>query len=225
MTPPKDSLLAKNELDGIIACLIECGIADDSNFSVLKQYEEKWEITFKGAEHVTIALSDINYSDIHRELSERRSYNLRLIDGGLLQLMYRFKDGLIEQHRLAYYPSPRLRPFPEDPEAYMRDELFLEIVSRRIVAFPLRFDFDDQKGVHVDILHPKTHLTLGDVKTCRIPVTAPLTPHWFVEFILRNFYYAKMYDLVRRLPKRILKFRETITKNERCLIHVAIPKY
>src|SRR5690606_9999259 len=111
--------------------------------------------------------------------------NMKLVDGALLQMMYSVQGDALLRHRLAFYPSPNLLPFQDAADSYMRDELFVEIVQRRIVPFPLRFDFDGRENVHVDVCHPKSHLTLGDVKDCRIPVSAPLTPRWFLEFILR----------------------------------------
>lgn len=141
MTTPRRPQNTKNDLEGLLSSLIERGVADDQNFPVLRQYSaDGWELSFAGAEHVSFAMGDIDYGDIHRELSEKRSYNAKLIDGGLLQLMYRFNGDQLVKHRLAFYPSPSLRPFQDDPEAYMRDELFIDIVSRRIVPFPPEFD-------------------------------------------------------------------------------------
>ncbi|WP_223270570.1 DUF2290 domain-containing protein [Ralstonia pseudosolanacearum] len=209
-------------MDAVLGVLIERGIADDQNFPMLRQLSATdWEVSFDGAEHVSIAMGEIDYTTIHAELSQKRSYNVKLIDGGLLQMMYRFADDRLIKHRLAYYPSPSLRPFQEDPEAYLRDDLFLDIVSRRIVPFPLRFDFD----IHAaqDVAHPFSHLTLGDVQGCRIPVSGGLTPRWFTEFILRNFYQTNAHDFVGGLPAHRLAFEPTITDNERRLMHVVVP--
>lgn len=222
MKPPKKAVTIKRDLEGLLTSLIECGIADDQNFPVLRPASNiVWEVTFAGAEHVSIAMGDIDYATIYKELSEKRSYTAKLIDGGLLQLMYRFEGERLVRHRLAYYPSPELRPFQEDPELYLHDELFLDIVSRRIVPFPLRFDFDETAAR--DVVHPMCHLTLGDVKGCRIPVSAPLTPRWFVDFVLRNFYLTDKYDFVSKLPNHRLYFDSTITANESRLIHIVIP--
>lgn len=213
----------KQDIDGLIAELISKGVCDDSNFSAIRSSGSKADITFGGAENISIALGDIEYAEIYRELAGKRSYNMRLVDGALLQMMYRLDRDELLQHRLAFYPSPNLLPFQDDSDAYMRDELFIEIVQRRIVPFPLRFDFDGREGVHVDVLHAKSHLTLGDVKGCRIPVTAPLTPRWFVEFILRNFYQTKTHDFVSGLPNHTIKFPTSITENESGLMHMVIP--
>lgn len=223
MTPSRHPHTVKNELDALLASLIERGIADDQNFPALRQLStDGWEVSFDGAEHVSLAMGDSDYSEIYRELSEKRSYNVKLIDGGLLQIMYLFKDDRLVRHRLAYYPSPNLSPFQMEPDAYLRDELFLDIVSRRIVPFPLRFDFDEAGAE--DVIHPGCHLTLGDVKDCRIPVSAPLTPRWFIEFVLRNFYQTREHDFVAGLPAHRFSFADTLTRDESRVIHVVVPQ-
>nr|WP_294972881.1 DUF2290 domain-containing protein [uncultured Pseudomonas sp.] len=211
-----------DDLKDLVSDLIGKGLADDQNFPMAKQTSaQDWEVSFTGAEHVSIAMSDIDYEIIYNELVEKRSFSVKLIDGGLIQLMYRFKGAALVKHRLTYYPSPSLRPFHDDPDSYLRDEIFLEIVSRRIIPFPLRFDFDIEAAK--DILHPSCHLTLGDVKGCRIPVAAPLTPRQFVEFIVRNFYQTEKHDFVSTFPNHRLHFEPSITARERGLVHVAIP--
>ncbi|MGD9888897.1 MAG: DUF2290 domain-containing protein [Halothiobacillaceae bacterium] len=213
----------KEDIDGLISELIGKGVCDDSNFSAIRTSGSKADVTFSGSEHVSIALGDIEYGEIYRELANKRSYNMRLVDGALLQMMYRIEGNELLQHRLAFYPSPSLLPFQDDPDAYMRDDLFMEIVQRRIVPFPLRFDFDARESVHIDVAHPKSHLTLGDVKGCRIPVSAPLTPRWFVEFVLRNFYQTEVHNFVSGLPQHKITFPTSISANEVGLMHMVIP--
>lgn len=216
-------LAIKEDIDGLISELIGKGICDDSNFSAIRSFGRIVDVTFSGSEHVSIALGDIEYAQIYRELAEKRSFNMRLVDGALLQMMYRVEGAELLQHRLAFFPSPDLLPFQDDPDAYMRDELFIEIVQRRIVPFPLRFDFDAREGIHVDVTHPKSHLTLGDVQGCRIPVSAPLTPRWFVEFIVRNFYQTETHNFIGGLPKHTIKLAASITANELGLMHMVVP--
>jgi len=213
----------KEDIDGLISRLIAKGVCDDQNFTAIRSSGTKVDVTFSGSEHISIALGNIEYAEIYRELAEKRSYNMRLVDGALLQMMYRIEGDELQQHRLAFYPSPSLLPFQDDPDAYMRDELFIEIVQRKIVPFPLRFDFDAREGVYIDVAHPKSHLTLGDVKGCRIPVSAPLTPRWFVEFVLRNFYQTDVHDFVSCLPQHKIMLPTSITDNERGLMHMVIP--
>lgn len=222
MTAPQIAKRTKDDLSGLLSSLIKRGIADDQNFPILRQLsDEIWEVSFDGAEHISIAMADIDYQDLHRELGEKRSYSVKLIDGGLLQLLYQFKNGSLVKHRLAFYPSPSLRSFQDDADAYMRDELFIDIVSRRIVPFPVRFDYDVEKAR--DVVHPICHMTLGDVKGCRIPVSAPLSPRWFIDFILRNLYQTEKHDFARALPAHSITFAATIAKGERALMHMVVP--
>lgn len=213
----------KTALDGLVAELIRVGLCNDQNFAAIRSTGQQHEVTFKGAEHISLALRDADYLDLYRELDATRSFNMKLVDGALLQLMYRFAGNRLLQHRLAFYPSPGLLPFPEDPDGYLSDDSFIDIIRRRIVPFPVRFDFDDREGVPVDVAHPRSHLSLGDVKNCRIPVTAPLTPRQFVEFVLRHFYQSSEHDFVSGLPPHDQGFESTITENESRLMHMVVP--
>jgi len=213
----------KEDIDRLISNLIEKGICDDQNFSFIRSSGSKVDIAFSGSEHISAALKDREYIEIYHELYERRSYNMKLVDGALLQMTYSIEGDKLLRHRLAFYPSPKLLPFQDAPDDYMQDALFIEIIQRRIVPFPLRFDFDAREGVYVDIEHPQSHLTLGNVKECRVPVSAPLTPRWFVEFILRNFYQTKTHDFIKDLPRHRIRFPASITLNEKNLIHLVIP--
>ncbi len=218
-----DSVKIKGDIDGLISNLIEVGICDDQNFSSIRVNGKRVDVTFDGSEFVSIGMRDLEYEALYRGFIDNRSYSVKLIDGALIQMMYRINDGELIQHRLAFYPSPSLLSFREDPELYMRDDVFGEIVGRRIIPFPLRFDFDSREGVCFDVRHPKCHLTLGDVEGCRIPVSAPLTPRWFIEFVLRNFYNVGDYDFVSRLPAHRVKLSRSISDNELGLVHVIVP--
>jgi hypothetical protein len=212
----------KVEVDRILASLIEQGIADDQNFSALRYVAANcFEVTFAGAEHLSIAMENVPYEEIYSEIVSRRSYNIKLVDGGLLQLSYFFEREELRKHRLAFYPSPNLRPFQESPDDYFADHVFLEIVSRRIIPFPIRFDFDPSAAV--DVLHPICHVTLGDVLGCRIPVSKALTPRAFFDFILRNFYSTAEHEFWKALPTAGHSFVSTITASERAVLHLVAP--
>lgn len=212
----------KLELDKILSSLIKQGIADDQNFASLQAGAAGcFKVTFSGAEHLSIAMDDVSYEDIYSEIISRRSYSIKLIDGGALQLSYFFENEELKKHRLAYYPSPLLRPFKECPEDYLSDKLFLEIVARRIIPFPIRFDFDPVAAS--DVVHPVCHATLGDVLGCRIPVSKGLTPRVFFDFVLRNFYSAGDYNFWNGLPAADHTFDATITSNERAVVHLVAP--
>jgi len=75
----------------------------------------------------------------------------------------------------------------------------------------------------VEVTHSKSHLTLGDAKDCRIPVSAPLTPYRFLDFILRNFYQTKKHDFIKNLPQGGIKILPSISEKEKNIMHVMVP--
>ena len=215
----------KRQIDDVTKYVIESSLSDDQNFAFLRDGNsvDRREIAFPGSQNVAIAMSNIPYDEIYQSLSETRSYNIKMLDGALIQMMYEFDDRTLLRHRLAFFPSPHLVEFQNSPDAYLEDELYAEIVARNIVRFPIRFDYDASESVHVDLEHPKSHLTLGQYVNCRIPVTAPLTPIQFMDFILRNFYDTDSKKYADGLPGSSVKLNESISSTERGVIHIGVP--
>ena len=143
-----------------------------------------------------------------------------MLDGALISLRYRFKDGAICEHTLSYFPSPDLEHFQNEPEVYLDDEVYADIIAKNIVTFPVRFDFSDDQKKFVDIHHPYSHLTLGQYQNCRMPVCAPLGPLVFGGFILRNFYNTAFRKYSEKIPVSKLAFIDTITSNELNIPHI-----
>lgn len=208
-----------NEITNITAYVIEQGICDVGNYPSI--YDNNRKIDFQGSNLISKALKDKGYEYIYKQLKENRLFNIKFLDGALLQFMYAFDNNRLKKHRLAFYPSPHLENFGENPENYMKDKLYMEIVGRRIVPFPIRFDFDIE--AYQDVKHPKSHLTLGDVENCRIPVSSPLTPYNFLKFILSNFYCTDEYEFISKLPPSKLEFNNTISDNEKLIMYISIP--
>jgi len=212
------------QIKSIILFLVDTGIASDQNFPFQRSDgDKKTEITFPGAQHVSIAMKDKLYSDIYDHLSNERAFNVKMMDGAILQLMYLFNEQELEKHRLTFFPSPYLEEFQNYPEIYLEDEIYADIVAKNIVAFPLRFDYDAREGIFKELEHPKSHLSLGQYENCRIPVSAPVTPFQFLQFILRNFYHTAHERYADSLPHFSQVFNETIMVAEKNVIHVKTP--
>lgn len=167
-----------------------------------------------------IALRDVPYEVAYRELDLNDAYDIKLVDGGLLLFQYRFDvSGKLLQHRLGYFPSPALPTVDEAPGLYEKDELYGDIIDKRLVRFPIRFDY--APGQHTDTTHPASHLTLGQYENCRIPVAGPLGPSTFGMFIIRNFYsraYTRHKNTFDRRFVHLDRF-ESISKDERRISH------
>ncbi len=215
----------KQQIDDVTRYIIESSLSDDQHFAFLRAGNSVGlrEIAFPDSQDIAIAMRNIPYDEIYQSLSERRSYNIKMLDGALIQMMYEFDNQTLTRHRLAFFPSPHLVEFQNSSDAYLEDELYAEIVARNIVRFPIRFDYDASESVHVDLEHPKSHLTLGQYVNCRIPVTAPLTPTQFMDFILRNFYDTARNKYADGLPCGAGRFNESISPSEREVTHIAVP--
>ena len=213
-----------NEIRGLIeritAELVGASLCNRQNFPCMRDLGGGiTEIGIGIEADLSIALKNEQYAVIYRALDEAQAFNVQMLDGAIIQMMYRFKKKEVVAHRLAFFPSPYLEEFQNNPEVYVEDDIFAEVIMKNIVPFPVRFDFDSREEVVVEIEHPHSHLTLGQYQNCRIPVCSPMMPKHFIGFILRNFYntaYSKLSDCV---PDCSWKFGRTITRNEERIPH------
>lgn len=235
------SLMAKSELvveferelHDLTAALVECGLVDDQNFVHRQTTGNKLDgtqvITLEAgywADPEVNVMASIPYNELHEQLSARRAYDLRFLDGGLVQVRFEFepgKAGHLRRSRLAYLPSPDLTPFQQDPDIYIHDEVFGNVVDVRAVTTPLRFDYDTRQGTVVDVHHPMAHVTFGQYPYCRIAASGPITPYYFIELVVRSFYRTKTTLPTDRLPGPRLTVPATITGNEKALVHFGLP--
>lgn len=181
------------------------------------------QIVWENFKNITFSHQNEPYEVIYEKCRVGKDYNFMLLDGALIQMQYNFCRNHIAGHILSFYPHPELERFQDYPEEYEElhygNELFTDIVEKKIITFPLRFDFSSK---HTDVIHPKIHATFGNYKDCRIPVSKPISPNRFVSFILRNFYYYKFENT--NLNNEInftLNFEEQISVNEKKLLHLA----
>jgi hypothetical protein len=207
-----------DELKEVTQQLIALGLSESQNFPMMKKTgPDAYEISYSGSEDLSIVLKNVAYGQIYKELASSKNYNTKLIDGALVQMMYVFHRGLIG-HRLAFFPSPALEDFQNNPEIYEQDEIYADILAKNLIPFPLRFDFEPSK--HIEVEHPKCHLTLGQFKNCRIPVAFPLTPFVFISFVLRHFYNTAFRKFTDELALPFTIAEETITTEEKKILHM-----
>lgn len=214
-----------NQIDKLTQQLIKVGLCDDSNFpSTNERSGGIVEISITNSPS-TIFLKSIPYAEMHEKLSKNRQYNLKMLDGALITLQYRFIEDRLFAHRLSFFPSPDLEAFQNEPELYLEDELYADILDKRIVTVPFRFDFDYTDGTYRPIDHPISHLTIGQYEYCRIPVSSALTPYQFITFIVRNFYHTANEKFSNSLPVFKEYFDNTIFDEEKTLLHINTPIY
>lgn len=200
--------------------LIRCGLAEEYNFPMMQKAEVVWE----KYSDISYYLKNMEYSNIYSEIEKNHNFNVKLPDGGILQLMYRFNSHgtELESHRLAYYPSPSYENYQNDAELYDADYLYGDILNKDVLPVIIRADYS-RKKVRSQIHHPYSHITLGDYKNCRIPADRPISPIQFVKFIMEHFYYEPSSQLKYNFKlESIVQFDEHIaeidTKKSRIII-------
>ena len=204
------------QIQKITAKLIEVNLSVEQNFPS----NQNGVISYTGIHDISIAIKDLAYEEIYQQLEETKNYNIKMIDGALIQLLYDYQHGKLISHRLAFFPSPSLESFQNEPEVYEDDELYADILAKNIVTFPIRFDFDPKNFKELE--HPRTHVTFGQYKNCRIPVSNPLTPELFINFILRNFYNTAFTKHSDNFAVSHSSFKQTITNKEKGVFHLGV---
>lgn len=202
--------------------VIQAGITDKESRPSMKKEGCIDIIGISGADDISIALKNLPYEDSYNLIIKNKFYNFVFADGGVIQMIYLFEQGQIWKHKLAYYPSPDFESFQNMSELYMEDCIYVEILDKRILPVPVRFDYDCTDGTFEDLVHPKSHLTLGQYKNCRIPVCSPITPSVFVGFILRSFYNTAYINFSDIINLKSHKFNQSATTNELSHVHIRL---
>jgi hypothetical protein len=83
---PQDTL---NEITELMTCLVRLSLCNEQNFpSTRRDRKNLFEISVDNASGMSVALKNIAYQDIYRELDEARCYNFKMLDGALVTLRY-----------------------------------------------------------------------------------------------------------------------------------------
>ena len=211
------------QIEAITSLLVEFSLCDEQNFPSVRRSGKYTHITIPNEPDLTIGIkNDIGYQKIYDRLDQTKSFNFRMLDGAIVQLLYKFKDADLDSHRLSYFPSPSLESFQNEPELYDKDEIYADILKKNIVPFPIRFDYSADDVKHIDIHHPKSHLTLGQYQNCRIPVFAPISPIVFIKFLLKNLYNTAYQSYESKINIPITFFPSCITYNEQDIPHFVL---
>lgn len=207
-----------NQINIITSKLISVNLAESQNFPS----EKDGKIYISGDRDLSIALKNISYENIYHRLSNSKNYNVKMLDGALIQLMYQFdSEDNLQKYRLAFFPSPTLEEFQNNEDIYESDDVYADILNKNIVTTPIRFDYDPTNFQPLD--HPNSHMTIGQYKNCRIPVNCPISPFLFITFILRNFYNTANNKFSEELKfENEVIFPECIDDLEKSILHLSV---
>jgi len=205
--------------------VIEMGLSIDNKIPIIK---DQAKITWENQVDFSRALKNIPYNEKYQTLEKDKNFNFKMLDGALVQMMYEFNRTGREliSHRLAYFPSTILEKYDDAYEeyetTYFADSEFHDIREENVMAFPIRFDYNNSEEIFREIEHPYSHATFGEYKYCRIPVNSPLTPSIFMNFILRNFYNNVFIKKNASYEISDKRFDNTITEKEKNILHFNI---
>lgn len=219
-SPKKIASDILNEIDSIIITLIEAGLSIDQQFTSLKRVGKNIVVSWGDIDDLSIVLKNVEYEEIYNALEKDNHYNIKLIDGSLIQMMYKFNSNHeVISHRLGFFPCINLQPLEKDHEMYEKYDIYADILKKNTLPTIFRFDFDEDESLYIELDHAKSHLTFGQYSNCRIPVSGPVTPKKFVDFILRNFYYKAMknYNIDFNTENY---FTKNITEKEQSVMHL-----
>jgi len=214
----KTKIQILNQIRNVTQKLVALSLSSEQNFP-----SEKDGFIYISEQYaLSIALKNIPYKDIYDKYAEDGNYNIKMIDGGLIQMMYTFDNqGNLFKYRLGFFPSPYLEEFQNNSEIYEEDEIYADIISKNIVPTPIRFDYDPANAEPIE--HPASHVTIGQYKNCRIPISHPITPNIFMDFILRNFYNTASRKFSTELSFDVQSlFDECIEASERKILYFNI---
>lgn len=111
--------------------MIESGLCDAQNFpSSTQSTGGITEIGISSAEN-SIFLKNISYAEMYAELLSRKHYNLKMIDGALITLLYRFQNENLIAHRLSFFPAPNLEVFQNDLSFICKMTYIFEFLDKR----------------------------------------------------------------------------------------------
>ena len=169
------------EVSQITRQLIYDGLVIEQNFpNCFIGAGQITEVNWNSYKEISFALKGVSYQEIYNHFDDAKNFNFKFTDGSLIQLSYRFKNNDLIGHRLCYLPKPK--------------KLIYE--SSRQKKLIIRADYSPASTEAFN--HPSTHLHIGEIEDCRIPLAGPMSPGLFILFILRTFYKDKVTPAIQK---------------------------
>lgn len=142
-----------------------------------------------------------DYLEVYKIARENLDYNLLLdFDGAFFQFGFKEEDNRICELRYAYYEAPsnhisyeefiKLNDFDIEECGYEFMEEYSQFISEAELKksiTSLRYDYSEDQ--YDELIHPLSHLHIGQSNEIRIPLSFIMTPLNFVAFITRHIYW------------------------------------
>ena len=198
----------------IVDVLMQRGIVKRQNsLSVKPESAKKLKIEYSTKNTTAQVLFDTSLSaiELYNCLLTNNQFNMEFSDGSILLFECIVEGANIIKQRIVY-----IKPF----EGFISDEDLLTSwenhqmeAAQNMISFPvlIRIDYDYKNETEH---HPISHLTLSNIRNCRIPARGNVGIDRFIEFILQQNF--NIYDI--SIPK--LSQVNTIRKEEESYMHI-----
>lgn len=190
-------------------------IRDDRRYSQKDAEGGVHIISFPGRDDRGSIVYDkhIDASQIINTLLEGKQYNILLYDKSLIQAEFKIEQENVIKERLVFMKKHnKIWDIKEIEECEILDEDWFAEESG--IPIILRIDYDPKN--HVECDHAKTHLTISNHESCRIPMKDFVTFSEFVRLVLFHFYNIKMDMKTFRITTD-----DVITEAEKEMIHMS----
>lgn len=177
-------------------------------------HHKSFYIDYSSKSEISGLLFDDNISaiDLYSKLLRNNQFCIQFVDRSILLYSCLIHCNALEKQRIVY-----IKPFGDYEETERElgwEEYQTDEWSGRQLSFPLLIRIDyDSKAEKSD--HPKCHLTLSNIKNCRIPVVSNISLERFVEFVLHQIF--NIYNI--KIEKS--EYSKSIRDDEEKMIHVS----
>ena len=107
------------QIQHVTTNLIDSSLSVSENFPIILSGEQG-AVYIKTPSKIEGLNRKMSYQDKYDTLLKNKSYNIKLIDGALLGMLYTFTEGRLSKHTLFYFPSPHLEEFQNNQDIYQR---------------------------------------------------------------------------------------------------------
>lgn len=210
------SYILLNDINKTIKFLFDNNLVRDyKGTSAKSEIKNSFSISFNGKNETNSILYDSSASieEITNVLLENQQYLILLFDKSIIQAEFYISNNKLIKERLLFIKKHN-RDWDDSEISLDDNEEYDWYNEEKGIPIVIRFDYDPANSI--DIKHPESHLTISNMETCRIPVKSFISFSEFIKFIINNF-YSKDIDIT---PLRLGNDFDTITKNERKLMHI-----
>lgn len=218
MKPSKIISNIKKDIENVKLILFEHELIKEIKESSIKCIgRDKYNITWSSkndSSNITYD-NDIDVDIIMKTLLKNQQYSILLYDRSIIQFEFIVENNKIIKQRLLFIKKHNKildKREIADIESTPDTDFFDYFFENKGIPTMIRVDFDIEN--HVECIHPASHMTISNNKSCRIPMKGIISCTEFIELILFHFYGIKIRN------QEISYNIETIDESERRMVHI-----